>query len=107
MLYIGNLAEFIRLMIENKERGVFFPQNKEYVDTGEMIREIARVHHWTCFSVPGTKPLIHALQFVPGKIGTLGKKAFSSRYYREDCSQYIEDYQIFSFKESIRRTEGR
>lgn len=107
MLYIGNLAEFIRLMIENKERGVFFPQNKEYVDTGEMIREIARVHHWTCFSVPGTKSLIHALQFVPGKIGTLGKKAFSSRYYREDCSQYIEDYQIFSFKESIRRTEGR
>ena len=107
MLYIGNLAEFIRLMIENKERGIFFPQNKEYVDTGEMIREIARVHHWTCFSVPGTKTLIHALQFVPGKIGTLGKKAFSSRYYREDCSRYIEDYQIFSFKESIRRTEGR
>ena len=107
MLYIGNLAEFIRLMIENKERGIFFPQNKEYVDTGEMIREIARVHHWTCFTVPGTKPLIHALQFAPGKIGTLGKKAFSSRYYREDCSQYIEDYQIFSFKESIRRTEGR
>lgn len=107
MLYIGNLAEFIRLMIENKERGIFFPQNKEYVDTGEMIREIARVHHWTCFSVPGTKLLIHALQFVPGKIGTLGKKAFSSRYYREDCSRYIEDYQIFSFKESIRRTEGR
>ena len=107
MLYIGNLAEFIRLMIENKERGIFFPQNKEYVDTGEMIREIARVHHWTCFSVPGTKPLIRALQFVPGKIGTLGKKAFSSRYYREDCSRYIEDYQIFSFKESIRRTEGR
>lgn len=107
MLYIGNLAEFIRLMIENKERGIFFPQNKEYVDTGEMIREIARVHHWTCFTVPGTKPLIHALQFVPGTIGTLGKKAFSSRYYREDCSRYIEDYQIFSFKESIRRTEGR
>ena len=107
MLYIGNLAEFIRLMIENKERGIFFPQNKEYVDTGEMIREIARVHHWTCFSLPGTKPFIHALQFVPGKIGTLGKKAFSSRYYREDCSRYIEDYQIFSFKESIRRTEGR
>lgn len=107
MLYIGNLAEFIRLMIENKERGIFFPQNKEYVDTGEMIREIARVHHWTCFSVPGTKPLIHALQFLPGKIGTLGKKAFSSRYYREDCSRYIEDYQIFSFKESIRRTEGK
>lgn len=107
MLYIGNLAEFVRLMIENKERGVFFPQNKEYVDTGEMIREIARVHHWTCISIPGTRKFVEALQSMPGKIGILGKKAFSSKYYREDCSWYIEDYQIFSFKESIRRTEGR
>lgn len=65
MLYIGNLAEFIRLMIENKERGIFFPQNKEYVDTGEMIREIARVHHWTCISIPGTRKLVEALQSMP------------------------------------------
>lgn len=107
MLYIGNLAEFIRLMIENKERGIFFPQNKEYVDTGEMIREIARAHHWTCISIPGTRKLVEALQSMPGKIGILGKKAFSSKYYREDCSWYIEDYHIFSFKESIRRTEGK
>ena len=107
MLYIENLAEFVRLMIENGERGVFFPQNKEYVDTGEMIREIARVHHWTCISIPGTRKFVEALQSMPGKIGILGKKAFSSKYYREDCSWYIEDYQIFSFKESIRRTEGR
>ena len=107
MLYIENLAEFVRLMIENGERGVFFPQNKEYVDTGEMIREIARVHHWTCISIPGTRKFVEALQSMPGKIGIFGKKAFSSKYYREDCSWYIEDYQIFSFKASIRRTEGR
>ena len=29
MLYVGNLVEFVRLMIENVESGVFYPQNKE------------------------------------------------------------------------------
>lgn len=30
MLYIGNLVEFVRLMIENEEQGIFWPQNAEY-----------------------------------------------------------------------------
>ena len=41
MIYIDNLCEFVRLMIENEERGLFFPQNREYVKTSEMVRLIA------------------------------------------------------------------
>ena len=44
MLYIENLCEFIRLIIDYEERGVFFPQNKEYVRTSEMVRLIAKAH---------------------------------------------------------------
>jgi UDP-glucose 4-epimerase len=44
MLHIDNLCEFIRVMIENGESGLFFPQNKEYVKTSEMVRLIAEVH---------------------------------------------------------------
>ena len=33
MLHIDNLCEFIKLIIDNEERGMFFPQNKEYVKT--------------------------------------------------------------------------
>src|SRR5690554_7057205 len=44
MLHIDNLCEFIKLMIDNKESGLFFPQNKEYVKTSEMVRLIADVH---------------------------------------------------------------
>ena len=32
MLYIGNLCRFVELMVENGERGIFYPQNAEYVD---------------------------------------------------------------------------
>ncbi len=33
MLYIENLTEFIRLMVENEESGLYCPQDKEYVNT--------------------------------------------------------------------------
>ena len=103
MLYIENLAEFVRLMIENRERGVFFPQNKEYVDTGVMIREIARVHH--CKLLPAFKIPLKLMQNLPGKLGKLSKKAFSSFYYQQECSKYKDNYQIFSLEESIRKIE--
>ena len=32
MLYVENLAEFVHLMIQNNESGVFWPANKEYVN---------------------------------------------------------------------------
>ena len=42
MLYIGNLVEFIRLMIVNQEEGIFFPQNKEYSNTSELVKMIGK-----------------------------------------------------------------
>jgi len=42
MLYIDNLCEFVRLVIDNEERGVFWPQNREYVDTCEVVRQVAQ-----------------------------------------------------------------
>ena len=33
MLHIDNLCEFIKLMIDNEESGVFFPQNSKYTNT--------------------------------------------------------------------------
>src|SRR5690606_2947926 len=44
MLHIDNLCEFIKLMIDNGENGLFFPQNKEYVKTSELVKIIAEVH---------------------------------------------------------------
>ncbi len=44
MIYIDNLCEFVRLLIDNGSRGLFFPQNDEYVNTSEMVKLIAEVH---------------------------------------------------------------
>ena len=44
MLYIENLCEFVRLMVENEEPGTFWPQNAEYSNTSELVKMIASAH---------------------------------------------------------------
>lgn len=45
MIHIENLCEFTRLMIDNEEDGIFFPQNKNYIKTSEMVELIAKIHN--------------------------------------------------------------
>ena len=44
MIYIGNLCEFVKEVIDEDKHGLFFPQNSEYVCTSEMAKLIAEVH---------------------------------------------------------------
>lgn len=41
MIYIGNLCEFVKRVIDLEEDGIFFPQNANYVNTFEMVHLIA------------------------------------------------------------------
>lgn len=41
MIYIDNLSNYIKLCIDKSQRGVFHPQNREYVCTDDMVRHIA------------------------------------------------------------------
>lgn len=44
MIYIGNLCEFVKRVIDKQKEGIFFPQNAAYVNTSEMVRQIAASH---------------------------------------------------------------
>src|SRR5699024_7393635 len=44
MIYIDNLSEFIRMLIDQYAYGLFFPQNKEFVCTSLMVKMIAEKH---------------------------------------------------------------
>ena len=105
MLHIDNLCEFVRLIIENQEKGVFFPQNREYVKTSEMVRLIAKMHNKRVILLPGLGWLINLIGKAPGKVGKLTSKAFGSMQYDMNMSEYEVDYRVNSFVESIRRTE--
>ena len=99
MLYVDNLCEFLRLAIEKEASGVFCPQNKEYVNTSEMVAAIRKSYGKGGATVPGFGWL---LKLLAGKI-TLFSKVFGTLTYSKEMSVYPElgNYQIIDFGESI------
>ena len=106
MLYIENLCEFVSLLALSGSGGIFFPQNREYSNTSELVTMIA--------SAAGKKVTLSKLltaavwlcQRIPGKVRNLSNKAFGSSWYEMGISEYSGlDYQVVGLEESIRRTE--
>jgi nucleoside-diphosphate-sugar epimerase len=106
MIYIDNLCMFIKLMIDNFEEGVFFPQNGEYINTSDMVQMIATVNNHKILMLPFVNYFLKFIGMIPGKIGTLSKKAFGNLTYDMSMSDYKDNYRIYTLYESIKLTEG-
>lgn len=103
MLHIDNLCEFIRLLINNNEKGVFFPQNKEYVKTSEMVKFIGEVNNKKIYLVKSFNPLLNIFK---NKISVINK-VFGNLSYDLNISEYKEEYRVNNFVDSIRKTESK
>ena len=101
MIYIDNLSEFVKQLIDNKSGGLLFPQNGEYVNTSEMVRLIAEAHGKR---VRMTKLFIPLLRLL--NVSTVNK-VFGDLVYDVSMSEYESDYRVCEFGESIAQTEGR
>ena len=101
MLYIENLMEFVRLMVENEESGIFFPQNAEYSNTSEMVKMIGAVHGKKVRLVKGFTWVLKILSIFTGLIN----KAFGNLVYEDKISEYKQEYRKFTLMESIEETE--
>lgn len=102
MLYVKNLMEFIRLMIVNEEQGIFWPQNREYVNTAAMAQSIAMAHGKKLLLVPGFSWALKLMSHATGLVD----KAFGNLTYDMALSEYREDYRIVNLEDSILETEG-
>lgn len=101
MLYIENLCEFVRLMVENEEHGTFWPQNAEYSNTSELVKMIAEAHGKKVHLIKGFGWALKIMSKITGLVN----KAFGSLSYDMELSKYSVDYQKFSIAESIKETE--
>ena len=102
MIHIDNLCECIRLVIKNQKGGIFCPQNREYVSTTELVKEIANQKgkkiHLLCIFNP-------ILRILAKKINVINK-VFGSFVYAKECSGCFGwDYCVLDFKETIEKTE--
>lgn len=101
MLYIGNLVEYVRLMIDNEEQGIFYPQNKEYSNTSELVKMIGAAKGKKVHLVKGFGWVLKCMSLFTGLVN----KAFGNLSYEISLSEYKEEYRKYSLEESIELTE--
>ncbi len=101
MLYVGNLVEFIRQIIELELSGIFFPSNREKTSTAQMVKAIAASKGKKVYLIKGFSWAFNfASRFLP-----VINKVFGNLSYEETLTQYPFDYQRYSLEESIKETE--
>lgn len=99
MLYIDNLCEFVKQAIIRELNGTWFPQNREYADTVEIVSTLAKrnghrlhVWKWLNFFVRIGSPFVNAVN-----------KMFADYTIDESMSEYDFDYRTVSLSESLER----
>ena len=99
MIYIDNLSEFIKSLIDDCISGLFFPQNSDYVKTSEMVRLIAEVHGKKIKMIKLFNPLLRLM-----KIDTVNK-VIGDLVYEKNMSEYGTSSYAYDFESSITLTE--
>lgn len=103
MLYVDNLAEFVKQIILRELSGTFFPQNAEYSDTVEIVRQFAKEHGHKIWISRIFNPFV----WFGAMFFSAIPKMFADSYYVQEMSKYDFDYQLVSFEESIKGLEIR
>ena len=101
MLYIDNLAEFVKQVILRELSGTFYPQDRELADTVEIAKMAAKqnnhklfVWKWLNIFVYLGSPVVNALN-----------KMFATYYYEPSMSKMDFDYQLVSQEEALKNLD--
>ncbi len=97
MIYIDNLSSFVKMAIDRELEGVYFPQNREYMNTSEMAMSIAeglgkkcRLSRLLGFGVKLLIPFV-----------SMAKKGFGTLVY-ENTEAFDFEYIVISAEESVK-----
>ena len=97
MLYVGNLNALVKLLIDREDRGIFCPQDRDYLCTSQVVRAIAAAQGKRLPLVPGFSWSLYLLRQISRSVD----KAFGSLCYDQALSAYPENYRAVCFPESI------
>ena len=100
MLFLGNLMEFIKLVIHNEERGIFLPQNEKYVSSYELIKIISELHNHKIWFTGLFNPFIRLFNKQ-----VYINKVFGNLMIDKELSRYKDNYNIYTLEESVKLTE--
>lgn len=97
MLYIDNLAEFVKQAILRELSGTFYPQNKELADTVDIVKFFAQKYNHRIWISKVFNPFVRmGSPFIQSL-----NKMFASYYYDPEMSKMDFEYQLVSQEESF------
>lgn len=99
-IYVGNLAELIRIILEKGLEGTFCPQDEFITSTRNMVERIARARGKKIRFLKCLNPLVR----LAGKSGVV-RRAFGDMAYAPEMSAFPDNYRIYDPDASIRNTE--
>ena len=99
MIYIDNLSSFVKMAIDRELSGVYFPQNREYMNTSQMAMGIAeglgkkcRLSRLLGFGVKLLMPFV-----------SMAKKGFGTLIY-ENTESLDFEYIVISAEDSVKKS---
>ncbi len=100
MLYIDNFSEMIKQLIKRNLRGVYHPQNTEYVNIVELVTLIAKAYDKKIHLTRVFNFFIRLINL------SVFNKLFNDLYYDKMISIYDFEYRIVNFEQSISCSEA-
>lgn len=105
MIYVYNLSEYLRLIIDKELQGMFFPQNNEYVNTSMLVKTIREIHGQDIYLTKALNPVFNRCNYFK-----VIRKMFSTLVYDKamsDINNIMEHkgYTFYEFNETITETE--
>lgn len=102
MLYVGNLMIFLKGIIDQTKAGFFFPQNKDYVCTSNMVKMVSFCNGKNIILLTFFNPILKKIS----KYFILLRKIFGDLVYQKELSKIDGlEYQSIDFEKSINETE--
>lgn len=101
MIYIDNFCEFIKMVIDHEDNGTFYPQNKEYVSTTDMVVSVATNYKKKIYT---TKLFNSLLKLLSKKVKIIDKAFGNLTYDMSISNHYDFKYCVVDFEESIKKS---
>ena len=98
MIFIDNLCECLRMLVDEGDGSIYHPQNSEYVSTPDMVKLIAECTGKRILTTKALNPLVRLLP------RDAANKLFGDLYYDKAMSGDTARYSATGFKESIKRS---
>lgn len=81
MLDVRYLDQYLLNLIKKEKRGIFFPQDKEYVNVSKMVQKLGKDMGKKICLVPGFQRILKILGKSGGRIGIIINKVFGNLVY--------------------------